>query len=340
MVVAVAFITPSLWGVVMDARTLGLVVEAWQRAGPHTTPMGKVREWLATAWWLGPLRPAPLRDPLSECGIPVTDWRELVALVVNIKARLACVQEQILLAEQEHEDFYTRVVVAACCLVAVPLCGALLMGCSCILLFLPLRRHQPLEETKDLQTYKGHTEDHLKLIQYKLVKRKLRKLLKQHCPLKRHVLLVMFDWLTEVQLPLDTGGDSRVPVTLLALGTLPLALQEEAHIQQRGQLRVRPVEDSAAPVEHTAAQEAGNEEAERLVRHSIVVPPRFRHWLAGAGEWHLRYLARHHCVMVCHTWDAPRGKLHIKGPKKHVLECHAHVQDLLAGYRAREAGPK
>ncbi len=340
MVVAVALITSSLWGVVMDARKLGLLVEAWQRAGPHTTPVGKVREWLATAWWLGPLKPAPPRDPLSECGILVTDWRELMALVVNMKASLACVQEQILLAEQEHDDFYTSLVVAACCLVAVPLCGALLIGCSCVLSLLPRRHHQSLEETKDLQTYTGHTEDQLKLIHYKLVRRKLKKLLRQHCPLKRHVLLVMFDWLTEVQLSPDTGGDGRVPVPLLSREAVPLALQEDARVEQGGQLSVPHVEDPAAPVEDTAAQEAGGEEAHSLVRRSIVVPPRFRHRLAGAGECHLRYLARHYCVLVCHTWDAPRGKLHIRGPKKRVLECHAHVQDLLAGYRAREAGPK
>ncbi|MPC75484.1 hypothetical protein E2C01_069873 [Portunus trituberculatus] len=63
-------------------------------------------------------------------------------------------------------------------MVAVLVCGALLLGCSRILLLLVGGSHQQCEETKDLQNCKGHTEGHLRLIQHKLIRRKLRKPLK------------------------------------------------------------------------------------------------------------------------------------------------------------------
>ena len=62
------------------------------------------------------------------------------------------------------------------------------------------------------------------------------------------------------------------------------------------------MEVSAAPVEDTAAWEVSGEEAlHSLAWHSVMVPPRLRQGLAGAKEGHLRYLARHYHVQVCHS---------------------------------------
>jgi len=390
--VVVVVITHNLWGVVQDARKLSQTVRAWQAAGHHTTLMGKVRERLATAWWMGPLRLASPRDPLVECGIPVDGgWREMLPLMVGIKARLSCLERQIQQAEQEHKAFKAKFLVTVCCLVLVPVFGALLVGWTRARQTLA-RQQQQRQEEGNKQVLQKEANSELPLIEAQTCEEIVRW---ESCPLERRIIVVMCGGMTLDDLMTrkasyahfaeDILGDEHVTGTLVVLAPpaagvtvkdarrphsqgQEAALECAAETQGRGQQDVPPLEDTAAQVEvqnteieiisvedriqdlpqqeahpvtdqcpqavPTPPEGAEDEEANRLVRRSLLVPRRFRERLEGPGECFLQYLRGHHSVMVFQDW--PRGKLHIKGGKNNVLDCYAAVRTLLAEWRTRE----
>ena len=127
LLVTVLVIHPALWGVVHDTHKLVRLVHEWQCAGAHTSLMGKVREFLSTAWWLGPLKVDSPRDPMKECGIPASlGWREMLPMIFDLKARVACLEEQVIMADKEHKEFMLKFVLAVCCLMFVCVFGVLL----------------------------------------------------------------------------------------------------------------------------------------------------------------------------------------------------------------------
>ena len=117
MVVAVVFKVAVFTSDVMEivaavkaARMLWQTAAAWQQEGPHTTPLGKLREHLASCRWLGPLRPDPALNPLEKCGVePDLGWRVLLRRLGSCERRLACLQEHIRLANKEHMWFSMKV---------------------------------------------------------------------------------------------------------------------------------------------------------------------------------------------------------------------------------------
>ena len=110
----------ALWGVVEDAHKLGETVKKWRSTGPHTTLLGKVREHMSSAWWLGPLKVGSPRDPMEDCGITANPgWRDVLTIMFDLKARLACLEEKVKLAEEEHNAFVTKFLLAVCYMVFV-----------------------------------------------------------------------------------------------------------------------------------------------------------------------------------------------------------------------------
>lgn len=92
--------------------------------------------------------------------------------------------------------------------------------------------------------------------------------------------------------------------------------------------------EEAEPVKYQCLQVANippngthDEKANSLERRSLLVARRFRERLAGPNKCFLLYLQNHHSVMIFQ--DPARGKVHIKGSKKNVLECYAAVRTLL-----------
>ena len=117
----------TLWGVVEDAHKLGEAVRRWRSTGPHTTLLGKVREHMSSAWWLGPLKVGSPRDPMQDCGITADPcWRNILTMIFDLEARLACMEEKVQLAEKEHNEFVTKFLLAVCYMVFVIRCGAAL----------------------------------------------------------------------------------------------------------------------------------------------------------------------------------------------------------------------
>lgn len=86
-----------------------------EAAGPHTTGVGRVRQLLAALRVLD----AP-RDPLRECGVQEgqNTWWAVFWHFSEAGRRLECLQENTVLALEEHETF-THIVVLACDVLAV-----------------------------------------------------------------------------------------------------------------------------------------------------------------------------------------------------------------------------
>ena len=314
LTVALVYVLVMTPGVVDDARELVVLVKAWRDAGPHTTFMGKMQAYLATAWWLGPLKVDAARDPLAECGVSADiGWLDILLLLVDVKVRLACVHEHIKLADAEHAVFVAMMVMSLACLVVVPVCGALLVGYCC---WARNTRAQhllkPRLNTKEVSLKMTDTCDDLVKCDDVLVER---------CIIVKVMLNVMT---TSVDL-MDTRGDGRVTGKLLAL-TPPVTMDDGA----RGRAPAQDVDDAldTSSKANTPAKDVD------VVRRSLPVPRRFHDKLAGPEECFLQYLRRHHSVDVFD--DIKRGKLHIKGGKANVMECYAAVRALLAKWRASE----
>ncbi|XP_050687108.1 uncharacterized protein LOC126980849 isoform X2 [Eriocheir sinensis] len=137
-----------LRGAVPDTREVSKLRRAWEASGPQTTVVGKVRGRLADSWWLGPLRPAPLRDPFAECGLlPLGSpgaggLLEGLSLQIHSRAILDCLQRQMEVALGEHEAFTLWLQVAAGC----GLLFVFLVACSLLLGRSRSRRGLPQEE--------------------------------------------------------------------------------------------------------------------------------------------------------------------------------------------------
>ena len=307
--VTVMVIHPALWGVVPDAHKLGRLVYDWRCAGPHTTVMGKVRERLSTAWWLGPLKVDSAKDPLKECGIPAAlGWREVLPLLMDLKARVACMDEQVLMADKEHQEFMFKFVLVACCLVLVVVFGVLLARWTWARFTLARETQSSLIVAKiDTHTY----DDLVRLEDYTL----------ERC------ILVVYEMMTSDGLIIRKGkyvqfADNVSNGTLLALPSV-------------GGANTQSSEKKVVTVSVVVPQkEDDNKDATSVLRRSLLVPSRFRDRLWGSGKTHLPNLRDRYNVEV--FTDAKRGKLHIKGNKNYVLECYAAVKDLLAEWRARE----
>ena len=97
-----------------DQAVVNVLVQAWEERGPHATVVGALRERLASSPWLGPLRPAPPRDPLAIC-------RQGWLRIPGGKQRLSCLYREMDLALAEHEAFNARFleVLASICLVVL-----------------------------------------------------------------------------------------------------------------------------------------------------------------------------------------------------------------------------
>ena len=67
------------------------------------------------------------RDPMEDCGITADPvWRDVLTIMFDLEARLACMEEKVLLAEKEHNEFVTKFLLAICYMVFVVRCGAAL----------------------------------------------------------------------------------------------------------------------------------------------------------------------------------------------------------------------
>ena len=81
-----------------DQAEVTRLVEEWRKCGPHSTIVGSMRQRLASSPWLGPLRPAPARDPLAVCS---HDWLR----VPSAKQHLSCLRREMDIALHEHVAF-------------------------------------------------------------------------------------------------------------------------------------------------------------------------------------------------------------------------------------------
>ena len=306
VLVTVLVIHPALWGVMHDVHKLGQVVQEWRCTGPHTTLMGKVREFLSTAWWLGPLKVGSSRDPLKECGIPAAlGWREVLPLLLDLKALLACLEEEVQKADMEHKEFVLKFLLVACCLLFVPVSGVLLA--RWIWARFTLAREN--QSSRVVTKINSHDYDDLvRMADYTL---------------DRCIIAVVYEMMTSDGLIIRKGKyaqfvndkDTYVPSTLLALLSV-----EGANAQSPAQEVVTEVR-----------KEVDDKDATSVVRRSLHVPSRFRDRLWGPEKTHLANLRDGYNVEV--FIDAKRGKLHIKGRKDNVLESYVAVKDLLAEWR-------
>ncbi|KAK8399468.1 hypothetical protein O3P69_003510 [Scylla paramamosain] len=122
---------PLAWTVALEWRTLREAVQAWREEGPHATRLGRLRQGLAAAWWLGPLRPRPALDPLQECGIPADDdWQEVFGMMTKTRQALRCLEEQTAKADEEQEAF-SRTLLVALCSLASTVALLVLLGLLC-----------------------------------------------------------------------------------------------------------------------------------------------------------------------------------------------------------------
>ena len=314
VLVAVVVMTTFLQGVVEDARELEVLVKVWRDAGPHTTFMGKVREYLASAWWLGPLKVAPARDPLAECGVPVDiRWRDVVPLLLGLKERLACMHRHTRLADDEHRTFVVMVLLSVGSLVVVGVCGALVVARCCWLR--KTARLGKADAGNAVTLRKTETCD-------KLVKL-------ENVPVVRCIVYVMYNVMTRRDLmqgkvgsghlPVDSRGVDHVTGKLLALPPPPPVTVDD--VARRAPAHGPDLKGNTPPKAD-------------VVRRSLLVPRRFREKLEGPEECFLHYLRGHYTVDVFS--DPKRGKLHIKGAKANVMECYTAVRALLAVWRGRE----
>ena len=98
------------WDALDTSRSLHKTMEQWEAEDPHTTTLGQVRQAVSGLWWFGPLKPDAALNPLDVCGVEgESSWWKVFLRLRESKERLSCLQEQVVLAHQEHEDFKTKV---------------------------------------------------------------------------------------------------------------------------------------------------------------------------------------------------------------------------------------
>ncbi|KAG0729301.1 hypothetical protein GWK47_030630 [Chionoecetes opilio] len=293
-------ITPVLRGLVAGGRQAAPGDESWRDAGPHTTLLG---ERGGSAWW----------SPRG-CGFPFSDsWLEVLPMVVASKERLACLERQVQQAEQEHNMFVIWFVMTVCMMV-VGMSVALVAACSWARH--TLARHQCQKEQVSNALLLKEDDLHLYLNEA------------QHCletpffPLQRRVLVVVFQVMTSDGLMTRQGryvhfdDDGRLAGARKALPLPPPG----GTVQAGTSVRV-----DADPMRDPNPDGKEDEEANRLVRRSLIVPRRFVERLAGPGDVLRHYLAGRYSVQVFQ--DKAGRKVHVKGGKTRVLKC-------LAAYKA------
>lgn len=72
------------------------------------------------------------------------------------------------------------------------------------------------------------------------------------------------------------------------------------------------------------------------VRWSLYTPTGFLSHLMGQEEFFLHYLRGHYGVSI--MMDVPKKRVHIKGPKSKVVDCHTCLKELLVKWHQRQAG--
>ena len=338
VVMGLVVVVVSVWDVMLDAHKMSSVVNTWMSEGPHTSLMGKVREHLAAAWWLGPLKVSSAREPLVECGVSVGGgWRDVLPLMVGLKARLACLESHIQLAQEEHETFITKFVVTVCCLVLVSVLGTLL-ACCCWLRKVLVKEADCHLETRTC----------------------LKPVRCESCPLERCVIVMIYEVVTRDGLMTRKGryvhfddnilNDGHVTGTL-ALPAPGVTVDNDSVVTVEDLLplddsvitvehllplddSVVPVEDTVAPVEDTVVPVEDTVIPVDYVRRSLLVPRRFRDRLTEANGCLLKSMQDQYSVTLFK--DAARARLHIKGTQDNVLQCYAQLKALIADWRARE----
>ena len=64
---------------------------------------------------------------MEDCGITADPgWRDVLTIMFDLKARLACIEEKVQLAEKEHNAFVAKFLLAVCYMVFVVRCGGAL----------------------------------------------------------------------------------------------------------------------------------------------------------------------------------------------------------------------
>ena len=103
-------ISVMAWDALDTSRSLHKTIELWEAEDPRTTTLGQVRQAVSGLWWFGPLKPDAAINPLQVCGVEgESSWWTVFWRLSETKERLSCLQEQRVLAHQDHEDFKTKV---------------------------------------------------------------------------------------------------------------------------------------------------------------------------------------------------------------------------------------
>lgn len=89
------------------------LVQTWEDKRLPATNLWWVREVLARQYWLGPFRPKHPLDPLAACGLVPGEassfsWWRLLLQPRESRRLLACLDELLPEAEQEHDAFAAR----------------------------------------------------------------------------------------------------------------------------------------------------------------------------------------------------------------------------------------
>ena len=326
LVVAAVLVNTAFLGVVGDARKVGVIVQAWRDGGPHTTVMGKVRAYLCTAWWLGPFKPPCPTDPLVQCGVHGSlGWRATLSYVLNPKARLACLEEQVVQAQLEHNAFVLWFVVALCCLVAIVVCGAVLMVSWCLVL---LDGDGDLWYPADGEVSQDSTTQPKKNRTLKRIQR-LKLALQGDLSKVRGAKAPCIDTLVQ-----KVRRDPLFRSLRRAMLKTPLLHSEQdTKVRKVSVKKLKQVfQRSEGGLGDSSSQAAAPTEPERQanstsVQLSLHVPSRLQEWLGVSENGFLNHLTSRHSVQVLQ--DAPNDTLHIRGALDNVAECSREVLFML-----------
>lgn len=107
--------------------------------------------------------------------------------------------------------------------------------------------------------------------------------------------------------------------------------QHEDGVQILPQQEAASVRDQCPQVADTSLDGGDEEEANRLIRRSLFVPPKFTERLVRPQEHHLEH--QRGCQSVMMYRDSAKEKLHGKGGKDNMLACCAALRASLAELR-------